>query len=319
MRFIIFGKIPPPIGGVTISILNLMLSLSNLSFERDLFDVRRLVSYFWGRSNNVGHVNWSNPKKRLIYCLISKLICKKTVFVVHGSNFNSKNFFNNLSLKVANGVIVLNQQVYDHIHNKHPKMKIFKQTSIFLEGMESTDSKFLNNHIHEEIERKTKFNILPIVLFYTNNNKFRNGKEVYGTGFFIDSVKEMVVKNEIFVLFIDLSGTFESRIKEEFKTGKYLYISDAIDFKYALSLADVYVRTTNYDGSSVAVLEAIQSNTPVLVSDVIDRPSACYIYKSENRVSFLTGLKKCLTGHGNNVSDLHVSSVSSLLDFIKTI
>ena len=47
-------------------------------------------------------------------------------------------------------------------------------------------------------------------------------------------------------------------------------------------ISDVFMRTTNTDGNSVSVLEALSVGTPVIATDCVERPTECILVKTRN-------------------------------------
>lgn len=305
MKVLIFGRLPPPIGGVTSSVKNLVVCLEKLGIVYCFFSFNILSSF----GSECSHINYSSPVKRFFAVVISKFLSGKVVFVIHGSSFNDRNIFNRLSLRFTDGVVVLNENIERLLSTKGVAVK--KLTSIFVEGI-TVDS-----------GTKAKFE-LPLgssdkkkVLIYINNDRYLEGKEIYGATFFCEAMVGIEEKN-ILPVVLDLSRKYKESCHAAFGSN-LIYIDNAIDFKNLLLSVDVYVRPTNFDGSSVAVLEALCMGVPVVASDVVDRPEGCIVYRTGSKASFRESLKVAISSCAREDGPPRnaLSSVYDLLNFVE--
>lgn len=271
MKILIFGKIPPPIGGVTASIKNLICSLENKKHKCALFNFKNCFNQY-----DVGHIHYSNSLKRMLGVLVSKFFCKRTIFTIHGLNFNSNNMFNIISVFFVDGIIVLNNQIALSESKCSKKMCVLP--NFYTEGFSIEDIK-----LNPILPRNTK----KYALLYAYDNSVTGGEEVYGANFTLDAFKYLT--EEFVLVFIDLSGAYKDRVQN---LGYDIhYIESHVDFLSILQEVDVYLRPTSEDGNSIAIIESLSSGTPVVASDVVDRPETVCSYKYGDQSDFISKIK----------------------------
>lgn len=280
MKIIIFGSVPPPIGGVTKSIQNLLFALKSQSVSAKLFTKVSLSKKY-----DIAHVHYSKSWKRFIGILASKIMAKKVIFTLHG-NFYENGIFNYLNSKMADGVILLNKTT----ENKY-KYK-FKNTivlsSIFAEGVDQINNKA---EYIKKVSNKT------YLLVYAYNKIYQNSKDIYGIDFILDNLDSF---NETYkIVLLDPKAAYQDDITES-NENKLIYINFEVDFLSLLKEVDIYLRPTVTDGSSVAVQEALMIGKTVLASDVVERPNEVTTYKNGNVTDFfyqLTNIKENIKGY----------------------
>lgn len=310
-KVIIFGKLPPPVGGVTTSIKNLVEVFSYNNIEFSIFDYRfsELSNIF--KFYDLSHINSSSPMKRLFSLIIGRLISKKVIFVVHGNRFENNKLINKLCLAIASGVIVLNETVKSSIlkTNFCPD-KILLQSPVL-------KSHFKKDAGSEFIFLKEKYPTRSVVTLYSNHGGYLDGKEVYGFTFFFSNLIKFFDASEVVFVIVDLDGTFKNLIDSLSCKFEILYYNKPVDFPSLLSCTDLYIRPTNFDGSSIAVLEALQYKVKVIASNVVDRPHGVFVYDVDDESSFHNALERSKTEEISN-KDL-LTDFSQLIKFYKDI
>jgi glycosyltransferase involved in cell wall biosynthesis len=96
------------------------------------------------------------------------------------------------------------------------------------------------------------------------------------------STEYTVVLADVSNAYADLKGYSDSDL---------LRLDKAVDFTQLLSEVDVYLRPTSKDGDSVAVLEAILLEVPVIASDVTERRKEVVLYEYGSKSSLLSALR----------------------------
>lgn len=293
IKVLIFGAMPPPIGGVSIHIKRFLYFSKEYQREVDInvYDIKKqklhginsekrgigvLFSSFL--KSDIIHIHIANNLKVLI-ALIAKLLKKRVVYTHHNSRINSEFWFNKINY-LSDIVILVNDKEIDttklnlnkirHIPAFLPPYQFNKIPSVF------------NNKIE-----KSKFVISTNCFQYT---KFNN-KDLYGFDLIIvayaELIKEKKLKGSLLVL-VDPSGTTVEYVKELLK--KYsclnnlntLYISKPIDFSTLIKKSNVTIRATRSDGDSLSVRESLYFGTPVIASDVTYRPKGTELFENEN-------------------------------------
>lgn len=271
MKIIIFGSIPPPIGGVTKSIQNLLVALKSQSISTKLFTKVSFLNRY-----DIAHIHYSKSWKRFMGIIVGKIIAKKVIFTLHG-NLYRNDTFNYFSSKITDGIIFLNTTT----ENKYKSM--FKNSivlsSIFSEGMNEVR---IEKQYFKRIENKI------YLLVYAYNKVFQNSKDIYGINFILENFDSFNEKYKIVLL--DPKGAYQDDITENI-ADKLIYLNFEVDFLSLLKQIDIYLRPTATDGSSVAIQEALILEKSVLASDVVERPSEVIIYKYDDVTSFFHQLK----------------------------
>lgn len=310
-KVLIFGKLPPPIGGVTTSIKNLVeiLSFNNIEFRLFDYSLFELSSVF--RLYDLSHINSSSPFKRLLSLIIGRIVSKKVVFVIHGNRFDHNKIINRICLALTSGVIVLNQDVKNSIlKTGFGEQRMFLQSPV----LKSPVKKIVGS---EFSFLKEKYLCKSFVTLYSNHGGFLDGKEVYGFSFFFSKLIGFFNASEFVFIVVDLDGKFKEVVDSFTDRFEILYYNKPVNFLSLLSCTDFYIRPTNFDGSSVAVLEALQLNVKVIASNVVDRPSGVFVYDVDDESSFFNALKKARNEDGS--SEYLLSEFSHFVDFYKDI
>ena len=271
---LIFGRIPPPVGGVTKSIENMIEALKIKNIKYDLFSVQIFKSI---NRYDIAHIHYIKRWKILIAILLGKAFAKKNILTYHGSDFYpDKKILDKLLFNLLDGIIVLNKQVETSC-NKLSKNKVKLFTSLFHEGMVKSTTKV---HYFEKKEDKKYF------LLYAYDKVFFEHKEVYGCSFIL-ALLDKLPDNYVLV-FVDPNKGYATDIDDVAE--RLIYLDRTIDFIEVLSNVDAYIRPTNFDGNSVAILEAQSINIPVLASDIVDRGRGVATYKTNNVKDFIEKL-----------------------------
>lgn len=277
-EIVIFGRVPPPFGGVTISVKNLIETLEKHNLSYDLFS----SSVFFSRYK-FAHINYSKPWKIFIASLVSKLIAKKSIFIIHGNDFDFESRFNLLTLNMFDGVIALNDNVLNDL--KRLNVQSMKLTPLLNDVVIA-----LKNSGDSVIERKKG---KRYVLIYINDAMHVNGREVYGAEFFSLVLPRLPV--DVIPVILDIKNKFSHLYSCNEISREFIYFNHTVNFIDLLKQVDVYLRPTSNDGSSVAILEAMALGVPVLASDAVSRPENVFTYEYGNQDNFLFSLDKILS------------------------
>jgi hypothetical protein len=299
-NIIVTGRVPPPIGGVTVFLKYLYEAANTVdSVSLSEFTYLKLLS----RKYDVLHINASSHLKRLIYVLLGKLFFKKVFFVKHGGTFNLDNVFVKLSLKFADGVFCLNKNVLSQLQKLN--VNCMQHSTVF-----SENAKILREYYPKSLKNELTTSNTKILL-YINNNKLIDGDEIYGGKFILSCMP--ILKDNFEMIVVDLSGEYK---KDFIKYNNITYFDQPQDFKKLLSSIDIYIRPTSSDGMSVALLEAGLLNVKCLASDVVERPPFVKLYKFSDIKSFVDSLRALAESNEENTQDLTLSSVKDILEFM---
>ena len=299
MKFLIFGTLPPPVGGVTFSNLNLINSLKSLNMYSEIFSIKTLFRF---KRFDIGHIHYYKSWKVFIAIILSKLLCKKTIYTSHGVEFYPKeNLEERAVLYLVDGMITLNKEVYSRCIDIK-RENVVKLPTLYREGVIPQKGK------KKSILAKRKFH--KYILMYAFNKRYKDGKEVYGCKFVLNLLDSL--PSDSILVFVNPTGEYREDIPKE--SDKIIYIDRVVDFNSLLTEVDLYIRPTNFDGNSVATLEALTLGTPVLASDVVERNSSIETYKADNIEDFLNRLEAILYSKKRD-SKFKLESISLYTDF----
>lgn len=300
-KVLIFGTLPPPIGGVTISVKNVIKSFENEGYETVIFSLSTFI-YFLFKKYKLTHINYSKPWKILIASFLSKLCSKNTVFVVHGNDFNKDYILNKISLKLIDHIVTLNKQVYFSLEKE--KCNILLHTPIYKEGVDIDNRVSMSTLFKKEKNKK-------YLLIYINDRFYINGEDVYGLPFLLKAMKNY--NEKYIIVIVDINNKYEEELKD---FENYIYFKKPIDFSVMLNSIDIYIRPTANDGSSLAILEAINNRVPVLASNVVDRPEGVTTYDYNNENDFLKRLDE-LSNNKLISNKVELNSINDLIIGLK--
>ena len=296
----IFGRIPPPFGGVTVSIKNYITALETKGIEVHLFSFRSLAKRY-----DLSHIHYSLPYKRFIAALIAKIISKKVIFTVHGNQFKHSNKINRWTLTFVDGVILLNYTIYckEKEYFENHNIKTIVLTSILKEGLQLD---FVNKMYFEKKPN------LKYILVYAYKKAIFDKKDLYGLDFIIKNLGEFDDNYRIVIL--DPMSHYKTEIREV-NSKKIIYIPKVVNFYSLLKQVDVYVRPTQTDGNSVAIQEALLLNIPVIASDVVSRPIGVHTYRNLDFSDFYLKLSD-IKRYENSVL---ISTIEDYLNFCQNL
>jgi glycosyltransferase involved in cell wall biosynthesis len=66
------------------------------------------------------------------------------------------------------------------------------------------------------------------------------------------------------------------------------------EFITALGMARLFARPNNVDSFGVSVLDALQAGTPVVASDICERPTGAFIFETDNYAAFVNSARNAL-------------------------
>lgn len=276
----ILGKIPPPIGGVTIHVSRLIERLklkSEINFIFINLSLINLLKFSLSAYKyDKVHLHSSNPKIRLFVVLLGKLHKTKVIVTFHGDigrhKKNILNHFDLLSIKHSFIPILLNDNSLKKAlkYNKFSK----KITSFIAPNLEKEQ---LCSEISSKI-LNLKSNVR--LLFSTNAYNYsidKYGNEIYG----IYEIIDFFSKNNTYgLVFSDPSGAYTKKFEEDnlILPENILIINELHSYFSVMSLCDITIRNTTTDGDSISVRESLYLKKPVLCTDVVNRPNGCLIY-----------------------------------------
>jgi glycosyltransferase involved in cell wall biosynthesis len=203
---LIIGKIPPPIGGVTIHIDRLLCSLKKNFIDYDFYDygkescIRGIKKIYVAK---IIHVHLSNKNIRLFFVLFLKFIHKKIIITFHGK-YSFDDFRDYLSLYISSYSFVLNQYTYKNAAKRIQANKLGLISS-FIPPYEDN---ILTEDVCNQIEKLLKNKKYILCTNASNYVIDKNGHDLYGIDFLIDFIK---TKNDLCLIISDPSGRLKTQ------------------------------------------------------------------------------------------------------------
>lgn len=278
---LIFGKAPPPSGGVTKSVENILHAFKQRHIHTTLFSRAVLLSF---RKYDIAHIHYLKRWKIIAALLLGKLFAKKNVLTYHGSDFYpDTQWLDACVYKLSDGVVVLNKLILKRCQQLDTA-KVVLLTPIFQEGLIHKNSTAIS-YFKKDAGKK-------YILLYASRKDFFNTLEVYGCHFVFSLLNDL--PKHYCLIFLDPNQSYEEDMKH-MSMEKIIYINRPVDFTNLLHSVDIYIRPTSRDGNSIAILEALSADIPVLASDVVDRGDGVAIYKHNDAKDFINKINAILT------------------------
>ena len=292
-HLLIYGTLPPPIGGVSIYCKRLCEELDLRNVKYTFIDINK-TSFFnifvSVTKYRTIHINTSNPLFRLSLVVLAKLLFKKVIITFHGDigRFNAfKNFLDRCSLKLCNTPITINMGSYEK--------------AIGLNSNSKLSSAFFKPRKIDQLKEKHLLKIKKLKssnahLFCSNAYDVsfdKNGQETYQISNIINIFNR--IQNKAFILSDPSSNYLKYLKSQNIIIPKNVFIIDeSHDFNAVLRECDAFIRYTTTDGDSISVKEALSLKRQVIASGVVSRPKGVTVVndldslKAEIRKFYLT-------------------------------
>lgn len=285
-RIVIIGKIPPPLGGVTIHVARLLalmhkegIAVAFLSLSK-AFPLQMLNFFHKG---DIVHLHTSNSFLRFmlsLYCLVWKI---PLILTIHGNlgRFGwLGNLFDTLAVYMARVPVILNEESLCRAIKFNPHSV---QISSFLPPLEIES---IPEPMVADVKRMANDYRLLFCTSAYRLNYDSYGNEIYGI---LDLVKIFQALSAYALVISDLSGDYSSHfMKIGLKLPENVYIIDGQHpFIPVLKMCDVYIRATSTDGDSLALKEALFYRKPVIATNVVSRPKSCLLYNPKDSTALI--------------------------------
>ncbi len=288
-KILIIGKVPPPIGGVTIHVERLIHSLEKSKLHYFFFNLNNGIIQLLKiiPQYHLIHLHASNPTLRLTISIVCWLLNKTLVSTIHGNvgRFGYiKNKIDYLSIRITHIPVVLNK------FSEAIALKLNSKTKLISAFIPPTSIKNLDKEVQYKIRSLTR---TKKYVFCTNAFDVTwdiNKNEIYG----ISSLVKLFNKLPNLGLVIsDPSGNYFSYIKKQKIniSENVFFISEQHSFVEVIKLTDVFLRTTTTDGDSLSVKEALYFKKQVIASDCTNRPEGTILYKTMDSKDLIIKIK----------------------------
>lgn len=278
---LILGKMPPPIGGVTIHVRRLVQKLSlqrKITYSFKKTSIIELIKFpFYIKKYNKLHLHSSNPVLRFLIAVFCKVFNFKLIITFHGNINRYKSKWLNLldinTIKLASLPIVLNESSLKTALNYNSNSK--KITSFITPFLKEEKISLSVEKSIEKLKEKTD------ILFCTNAYNYtfdKNDIEIYGIFEILDFFKN---HPNLGLVFSDPSGSYQEKIKNEniILPQNILIITENHSFYKILLLCDVSIRNTSTDGDSLSVTESLCLQKTTFCTNVVSRPKGVILFE----------------------------------------
>ncbi|MCF0064320.1 hypothetical protein MUK70_25980 [Dyadobacter chenwenxiniae] len=291
-KILIIGRIPPPIGGVTMHVSRLLESLTANGFQHfsfcDLANespyriIKKIVKH---RSI---HLHISNPFFQFLLATFCLLTRKKLLLTYHG-NWGRYGMLGNGAVKLSAWLcsIPIVQNKESLVMAKH-----FNRNALLISTfIPPTHTIPVDPQLAQQLNnfrKRFKF------VFCTNawNLVFdKNGRETYGISHIISSMRNV---NFGGLIISDPSGNYQPFINRTLGLvpDNVIFIEGPHDFGNVLHMSDAFIRNTTTDGVSLSIYEAHERNVVVLASANASRADFCNVYRDISTIDLVKALEK---------------------------
>lgn len=297
-KVLLIGPFPEPKGGVGIHIQRLSKLLTGTYhvlqidespiIKKGIFNIRslnvlkylKLINY-----SNIVHIQSSIDILRAFHIVVAKILSKKVILTIHSwrNKSKKKKILLMFCIQYVDKIIVVNEQIAIDLDIKDYIVK-----PAFL----PPDSKELNDmpqDLKDIILQQKKDGF-----FIVSSNAYQlatyNGEDLYGLDLFIELAQAYRDK-KIFFIF-QLASLGENILRDKYE--KYLkliakkklvnvllYVKP-ISFVALIKDSDMTLRLTNTDGDALSIRESLYLNTPIIASDVVERPGGTILFKNRD-------------------------------------
>lgn len=276
-KLLIIGKMPPPVGGVSMHVKRLTQSLRRLGFDFDFCDPGKTSVFkilLQIATHRIIHIHFSNPVVQVVLALFCRLTHKKLIITYHGCWGRYGALGNRaveLSAHIAHVPIVQERASLLQALRCNPRSR---EVSTYIADPEIQP---LPASLQAKIVSRRKYYRATFCTNAWNVTFDKNGREIYGITEMIDRFHEYP---EYQLLISDPSGNYRSYIQKynPHISNNIFFISHLHDFKSILLLSDAFIRNTTTDGVSLSIHEARDLGIPILASAAVERLPFCSIF-----------------------------------------
>lgn len=278
---LIIGKIPPPVGGVTIHVQRLLhlLKINNVNYSFvDLrsFKIQELFNKIL--KSKVVHIHVSNVFFQFFLIFIAFCLGKKSIITFHGdlNRFSGlKKIFSFVNIKFTTIPIMINVSSYEKA------IQINKRAVLMSVFIPPINEDKLNRDI---LSKLTTLSKKYKNIFATNGsalNYDKDGVEIYGIIDLVNYFNSLPVESSSCLVISDPSGDYGNYFSSNNINirDNILLISEPHSYFEVLKISHANIRNTSTDGDSISIRESLYLNKPTFVTNVVSRPEGSILYK----------------------------------------
>lgn len=326
-RVLLIGPAPVNVGGISMHLRRLM-DLMGEYCTLDFIDEgrKRCDDYFYLRSLNiftylkkvfaadVVHINSGAFILRLMNVIVCRLLLRKyTVVTIHRDpTIENHSGLTKFVLSRCNVVIAVNKNGYELL--KSDTGCDYHLLPAFLPPSLDKEPEF-DNALSDWINKVRAVTNSKLMVSNASALVFHNGEDVYGIDQCLEAMKRLVDsgRTNFFLLFVIVQCDFPETLNKYKKyiadnglQDNVLLLEQPCPFVRLMAVSDIVLRTTNTDGDSITVREALSLGTPIIASDVVERPEGTVLFRTRDVDSLVeTIINTANTGRGECVVDSH--------------
>jgi len=300
-KFIIYGILPPPFGGVSIHLKrfkkyledskkNFVFLQSNNSYRKHMF--RKLFFSQINFQKNIIHLHGFQTGKKLPFLLFLMLFFnKKVIITIHNDRFLlDYNSLKNIK-KVIAKIFYFNVSHIISVNSDSkfcfiPDNKISVIHAFIPPTSDETEVKQLPDFFHK-IRHKHKF----LITANASRISFYKNQDLYGIDLSIELMKRLIdngYKSIGFVYVIpnisdyDYFEKMQNLVKKYNLEDNFHFYTKPLAYPAVINMCDLFIRPTNTDGDALSIREALTLQKPTIASDVCKRPEGTIPFKNRN-------------------------------------
>ncbi|WP_342086591.1 glycosyltransferase [Dyadobacter sp. OTU695] len=277
-KLLIIGRIPPPIGGVTMHVKRLRQSLRRVGAHFDFCDpgrasLRKILADI--ATHRTIHIHFSNPAIQVLFAVFCRITFKKLIITYHGcwGRYGAVgNWAVRLSAYLTHVPIVQERASLTQALRCNARARLI---STYIPDPETVP---LPDALQSALTSRRRCYQATFCTNAWNVTFDKNGCETYGISAMIARFADYP---EYQLLISDPSGNYRSYIEKRrlHISNNVLFISQLHDFRSILRHSDAFIRNTTTDGISLSIHEAREQGIPVLASAAVERPPFCSIFQ----------------------------------------
>lgn len=318
-RVLLIGPAPINVGGISMHLRRLMETMEPFC-TFDFIDEGRKRSdeYFYLRSLNlfkylkkvlaadVVHINSGAFILRLMNTIVCRLLLRKyTVVTIHRDpTIESHVGLTKFVLSCCNEVIAVNKNGYNLL--KSDTKCNYHLLPAFLPPVLSREPE-LDDELRNWVDGVRSVPEAKLMVSNASALVFLHGEDVYGIDMCLEAMKKLMESGNrnYFLLFVivqcdfpDTLNKYKKFIADNNLQSNVMLLEKPCSFVRLMSESDIVLRTTNTDGDSITVREALALGVPIIASDVVERPEGTVLFKTRDVDSLVKIIKE--TAQGGN-------------------
>lgn len=251
------------------------------------------------KKSDIIHVHSSVPVLRFFHVLIGRFFFKKIFLTIHSLS-TVKTWYGFYFLRftsfLSDEIIVVSEEL---------KLKLKLRRCHVIPA-------FIPPIIEDELNLPQELLMLiknqknagkKLIVSNAYRLNFHNNHDLYGLDLIVDVAQKAKDSDfNIFLIFVitsleinyDIFLQYRERIKKNHLESHIFIYTKPISFIKLILESDLVIRATNTDGDAITIREAIYFNTPIIASDVVNRPKNTILFKNRDSCDLFNKIKQSI-------------------------